>query len=343
MIAECLYDYIGLPVCGNDDPESGLNITDQPGISLLSIDKIGDTDKQTIQAIWQAVQRRAINRISSDVISYFSKKYFLKRLPFSVKIRETIDAANDTPASAEYRGIDIELAIIGDTNYGKSGLQTIHVQELRFYSQTAVNNLQFVVIDQDTFRTIDSFTFDVEAGWNTVATNKHYTSYHVFIGYDATLVDSVELLIPEDCGCCDDTGCGARLQGAIYDHNTETLTTGTNTFGLAGTFAVHCSFESIICNNKHLFKYALFNLLAAEIMRERIYTPRINQFTTVDLETAKNQMLPDFTNAYLQQLDQVTDGILLNPNDCCLECDGLVHYQEATTLARPVFYNGYQY
>lgn len=336
MIAECLRDYIGLPDCGSTEPESGLYLTDQPGISLVSLDKVADSQKQTYKAVWEAIQTRSINRINSDVISAFAKRYHLKRLTESVKIREVISAANDTPALAEYRGINIELAIIGDTNYGRSGLQVVHVQYIRFYSQANINNVTFIVFDIDTLRSLENLTVDLVAGWNTIATNKNYLTYNVFIGYDSTLIDSVELLITDDdsgcCECGDTYGCGAKIQGAIYDANTQALTTGTNTFGLAGTYAVQCSYETIICNNKHLFKNAFFNCLAYELMRERVYTERINAFTTVNRDIAKNEMMPEFMNQYQAELQQVIDGIDLNPSDCCLVCDAVVQYVETKVI-----------
>lgn len=331
MITECLRDYIGLRGCSTSVPESGLYLTDQPGISLVSLDKVADSEKQTYKAVWEAIQTRAINRLQSDVISEFAKKYHLRRLTESVKIRETIDAANDTAAANEYRGINIELAIHGDVNYGRSGLQVVHVQQIRFYSQANINNVSFIVFDTDTFRTLENFTVDLVAGWNTIAQNKYYFTYNVFIGYDSSLIDSVELLIPEDSCCsCEEYGCGASIQGATYDSVSQTLTTGTNTFGLAGTYSVQCSFETIVCNNKNLFKNALFNVLAYELMRERIYTERINKWTTVDRDIAKNEMMPDFYEQYLKELSQVIGGIDLNSGDCCLECDAPVHYQETT-------------
>lgn len=329
MITECLRDYIGLRGCSADEPESGLYLTDQPGISLVSLDKVADSEKQTYKAVWEAVQTRAINRLQSDVISEFAKKHHIRRLTESVKIREVISAANDTAAANEYRGIHIELAIQGDTTYGRSGLQVIHVQSIRIYSQAVINGVTLIVSDQDVFQTLEQFTVDLVAGWNTVVMNKYYFSYNIFIGYDSSSIDSVELLIPEDTCCsCEQYGCGAVIQGAVYEPNTQTLTTGTNTYGLAGTYSVQCTFETLICNNKNLFKNALFNVLAYELMRERIYTERINKFTTVDRDIAKNEMMPDFYEQYMKELSQVIGGIDLNSGDCCLECDAPVHYQE---------------
>lgn len=334
MIAECLRDYIGLPGCSNEEPESGLNITDQPGFSLLLLDKIADTEKQTYKAVWEAAQTRAINRMSSDIISAFSKRFHLKRLTESVKLPEDIDTTdNQTVPSVQLRGFEIELALLDDNDYGISGLQVIHLQEIKFYSKVIINDVTFKIIDEDTFEVLETKVADLVVGWNTIWTNLNLLSYHVFIGYDATNISSVYLELPDnqDCGCscicfCED--CGGRIRGAVYDESTNALTEGTNTFGLAGTIGVHCSYETILCNNKALFKNAFFHLLASELLKESLYTQRINKITTVDREIVKNEMFPDFVNQYQVELQQVVDGIDLNPADCCLVCEAQAQYVE---------------
>lgn len=330
MIAECLRDYIGFRGCSTDEPESGLYLQDQPGISLVSVDKVADSDKATYIGVINAINTRAINRIASDVITTFAERYHLKRLTESVKLPENVDTSNVTAMSAQYRGIDIELELLDNLTYGRSGLQVIHIQQIRVYSLGVVSGATFEVIDQDTFEVLETVTKDLAVGWNVIITNKNYLSYHIFIGYDATAINSPSITLPEDSGCCCEcVGCGARIQGATFDNVANTLSTGTETYGIAGTIGVQCSLETILCNNKALFKNCLFNLLAAELMRERLYTPRINKFTTVDYDTAK-VMYQDFMTLYQNELQQVVNGIDLNTHDCCLVCDAPVHYVETT-------------
>lgn len=337
MIADCLRDYIGLRGCAADEPLSGLYLTDQPGISLISIDKVADSDKQTYLGVWDSLNKRALNTLATDTIAAFSKRFHLKRLTESVKLPQNVDTTSTTAPSAELRGYSIELQYLSNTTDARSGLQVIHLQEVKMYS-AAVVTTDFKIIDVDTSEILETKSVDLVTGWNTIWTEVDLIAYHVFIGYDATAVTSVYLNLPEDdtspcgCGClwfcCGDT-CGGVIQGGTYDEATETLDTGVNTFGLAGTVSVQCTYETILCNNKSLFKMALFNLLAYELMRERIFTERVNKFTTVDLDKAE-RMMPEFYAAYQKELQQAVDGIDLNTADCCLVCEAQVQYVETT-------------
>jgi len=75
---DCLIDYIGLRVCGNETSGSGQFINSLPGISLESIDKIADSEQITYKGVWDDVQAEAWNRFYIDVINELSKCYQLQ-------------------------------------------------------------------------------------------------------------------------------------------------------------------------------------------------------------------------------------------------------------------------
>lgn len=72
---DCLVNYIGLKVCGNEISESGLFINSLPGISLESIDKIADSEQVTYAGVWADVQTEAAARFYIDVVTEISKCY----------------------------------------------------------------------------------------------------------------------------------------------------------------------------------------------------------------------------------------------------------------------------
>lgn len=75
---ECLIDYIGLKVCGNETSGSGQFINSLPGISLESIDKIADPEQITYKGVWTDVQTEAANRFYTDVVNELTKCYQLQ-------------------------------------------------------------------------------------------------------------------------------------------------------------------------------------------------------------------------------------------------------------------------
>lgn len=86
----------------------------------------------------------------------------------------------------------------------------------------------------------------------------------------------------------------------------------------------YCDYEGLICNNKTRLINAWRYLLGNQLMIYRIYTTRLNRFTTVDLESAKE--LRDFYaveyEAALKQAAQIIDI-----SDCdCSDCTGDIQY-----------------
>lgn len=75
---DCLTDYIGLKICGNETSDSGQFINSLPGISLESVDKIADAEQITYAGVWADVQAEAANRFYIDVVNELSKCYQLQ-------------------------------------------------------------------------------------------------------------------------------------------------------------------------------------------------------------------------------------------------------------------------
>lgn len=74
---DCLKDYIGIKVCGDEQPESGVFINSLPGISLESIDKIANEDQITYKGVWSDVQEEAAVRFEMDFITEVTRCYKL--------------------------------------------------------------------------------------------------------------------------------------------------------------------------------------------------------------------------------------------------------------------------
>lgn len=80
-----------------------------------------------------------------------------------------------------------------------------------------------------------------------------------------------------------------------------------------------CDIAARICESKEIFLNAWINLLGAELMIERIHSPRINKLTTVDLDKA-NDLLNLFTDVYEAALNDIVLGTDFDKNDPCIEC-----------------------
>lgn len=333
LLMTCLLGYIGILGCNAVAPDSGLLINQLPGINLESIDKIADAEQVTYLKVWEDVEKRALQRFHTAVTNYFSKQYKLKRVAQNIDLGKSVDAVdNQTARANELRGFTVELTY-PNSNFVNSSLQVIHVQSLEFYSKAIAAGVVFKVINIDTGEELDEFTKDVVVGWNSIALNKNYDAYRILIAYNATAIESVEQLLPGYlngwCDCvCEVFGCEARIKGATADSPfTEITDTGNNVFGLTANISIQCKYDAIVCNNKAVFATALWYMLGAELMTERIYSDRLNRYTTVDRKKAI-ELRDEFTQAWQNELMTALDGIQIDVNDCCIECDAVITYKE---------------
>jgi len=80
-----------------------------------------------------------------------------------------------------------------------------------------------------------------------------------------------------------------------------------------------CDYETFVCDNLELLANAWRYLLGNQLMIFRIYSPRLNRFTTIDLEQAKE--LRDYYQVeYEKALSQAVR--LIDFSTCCMECGG---------------------
>lgn len=81
----------------------------------------------------------------------------------------------------------------------------------------------------------------------------------------------------------------------------------------------YCDYEEIICSNKLLLVNAWKYLLGNQLMLFRLYTSRLNRFTTIDLSQAA-ELRDLYQVEYERSLSQAVK--LINVSSCCLDCGG---------------------
>lgn len=336
---QCLKDFIGLRWKNGEVPESNLYINDLPGISLKSIDKIANEDQITFFEVWETIQRRSLQRFTTDVQNRLGTRYRLRKLTESTAWIKQVDTErNQTAAASEYRGFDIQMGIpqlqITNIQGWVSPLQVINVQTLWIYLKAdATIPLRFFSIVSNFATEITDARQDIvgTVGWNEIKVNRDFFDVpHLFIGYDASEIESVWLPLDwtfdffYSSAFISIWDASSRIMGCKSSlTDTARLTYGNNTFGIVGQVSVRCKFEGLICKNKSVITTALWYLLGAELMAERIYSDRLNRYTTIDLERA-GKLRAEFEARYYDELQAALDAIDLNINDPCTDCNGLV-------------------
>lgn len=330
----CLKGYIALKSCVSDTPESELYINSLPGINLEAMDKIADSDQVTYVKVFEDIEARALARISTDISARLRERYKLKNPSLSLNLGEKIIKNSDNipinviPKSAnKLRGWIVDRTC--DGKYVDSVFKKLYVQILPIYCTEEVAGVDVFVIDLYTGTELDKINLDAEIGWNYLRINKQYDSRKIFIGYDASKLDGVELSLQDLNSCsgyCDDWH-HSEIMGAEINATNYNCVKGYNSFGLSGIFSINCTYDALVCNNKNLFKDALWYMLGVETMAEKIFSSRINRFTTTDRDKAKELMVY-FDNRYIESIDSAVKSVNIDLSDACVECNQVVTIKE---------------
>lgn len=81
----------------------------------------------------------------------------------------------------------------------------------------------------------------------------------------------------------------------------------------------YCDYEDMACDNQAKLLNAWRYLLGNQLMIERLYSTRINRFTTVDRDQAI-ELRDYYQVSYENALKQATKLLIID--DCCLVCSG---------------------
>jgi len=337
----CLNNWIGVLGCTDPSPTSGFYINDLPGVELMNIDQIANDEQINFQGVFDEVQKRAIRRLDTDIKAKFAERWQIKTLTQSVQPIKDVDTATTFAPAAEYRGILKEFNN-ENANVVYSNLIVHSVQTVQIYSQNTQADVPVKVFDADLGDELFTTTANLVADtWVTVQVNQTFTARRIYICYDATNVTSYSLNynLLEDNFC----NCSSRIRGATSDIPPATYVIGQEGYGLTAEMSTICSYEGLVCNNKEAFTQSLLYLLGMELMTERIYSSRLNRWTTIDLKSAK-ELRKEFEATYKGgtigqdtnfemavngELDRALDGINLDLRDCCIQCSDDIIFKDA--------------
>lgn len=84
-----------------------------------------------------------------------------------------------------------------------------------------------------------------------------------------------------------------------------------------------CDYEDLICDNKEILVNAWMMLLANQLMQFRVYSTRLNRFTTVDLPAAK-ELVEFYQLEYEKALTQAAQLCDISSCECVLVPGGQI-------------------
>lgn len=326
---DCLRGYISLTTCGDDVSASGLSFNSLEIINKDLISSISDNDQETLENCLYDIETRAILRISDDIRSEFLKKKRLKNILSQYNLKhENLSLTSNAPDSYVLKGIYVSsnesLSSLHDP------LKSIFIQQFEYFADANDNGATttIYIFDLDSNEILYQKQVTLNTGWNkfNLEINLSGLSYSnaqkIFIAIDATSLSNYTKTIPNSIM---DSGFGGlTIYGSKtlkqYNQNIShsDLDLSADTYGCNIIVSLKCSFESLICQNKSLFKRAYLYALGIEAMRELISSDRINDYTTLNRNEAQENMKM-WKEDYDDSLFNAIDGISIEDGDCT-EC-----------------------
>ena len=304
---KCLEGYIGVGVnCQSEESDSGKYLTDLAGITLQNIDAIANASQLSFAGVFKDVEKRAISRLSKDVLAFMKTQYNLKKVLETYNVGGEI--GNTVSSLNKKQGIRVKYY---DTF---SELLKLHITKVTLNAVSIATTDITIYIDSILVYT-KSITTSI--GLNDIYINKSFDSEEIVVVYDSSVFADVNSSILEDRTCCL-VGCNTVFIEAIQFDTIANIELTNNLYGFSCDISLRCSYDAILCGNIDIYSDAFIYALGMELMRERIYSDRVNRFTTVDKKRAE-ELLQFYTDDYTQFLQTANNTIHLS-DDFCIEC-----------------------
>lgn len=326
----CLNDYIGIKGYGSEEPLSGMFINQLPGITLESIDKLAEKEQFNFAGVWKDVQARAWVRLEKDFRIALRNRYKLSSIRAFSDLQPVADTNDIIAVAAKYRGIVIDLGGMHSRSF-----LTTHIDHISVILTANAANLVVKIFDADG-TVLDTFTkANAPQGTYRFEVSKKYPTQKLFVAVDAEAVPLYKAALPKGAieKCFAEIleffeTCKPQVYAAEADKATPSTRTKKDFFyGIEVSYSAMCSFSSIICANKEEFMDVWMYLLGAEIMLERLFTSRMNRYTTIDKDQAAE--LKDFFSVeYEKALKETVSGLEVK-DDCCIECNPLISTRQS--------------
>jgi len=324
---ECFKSLIGIKAgCETVEPTSGLYINSLPGISIDNANDAIDNEYYSgLDLIRQKIDFAQLF-VANAVRATIQDKLIIRSLVNAQTIGFYKENNQSIALQNNYlKGIKVK---IDQYKYFSFNLNSIKLK----IDYTGV--IPIYVYDLVTGNLLDTFNADSVAGeYSTVICNKNYfvnnQKLQLLIAVDSSLGNSHATDLTGDgnsCGACNYsnysndflTFTGAKIPSASakISSNIENIT-GTN--GISIDYSLNCAIEPFICQMGSLLSWSILHKAGAEIMKEMVYSKRLNSVILID--RADNKELMDIFEAeYMASLKSILENIVI-PNDICFDCN----------------------
>ncbi len=319
---ECFNNLIGIrELCNTEAPKTSIYL-DDVGISLTDVEAFITSQYATAKDYFDAKQNQAVREMSQHIYNHFQDRYIATSLIDSHRLG-IYSGTQTLYAGQNYRGIQMKF------NQAES-FYSVSIGEISLLvNYTGTIDLEVWDLRQN--KQLDTIQVNTTQGEiSTVYLHKSYKSdkqpLNLFIGYDATMIDS--FVTPIKAGlCCGKVSCsnsflssqGVEINGSKYESNIDYL---NHTSGMSLVYDVVCDHTSWICSHANSLALPLAYKTAELFVADALYNTSGERATnnhTINIEQLKERY-----NFYVSKYNDFLGGWLGNmqlPSNRCFICN----------------------
>lgn len=323
----CFDNIIGIGGCEEATPTSGHYLRDA-GISLSDLGRFfGDDYSDGIELANDKI-RVATNLVVNELSANFASKYLIRTFLDDGRIGYFSENKTTKAGANEWRGVDLVL-------WNNGSYVDMYIDKIQMHV-AYTGNVALKVYDVIQNVVLDSFTVPVVSGTISDYTiNKTYSSekkkLHLFIGYNATGIDSYETSITS-------SGCSSCNIGAYYNVNSnvsaksvyitgstitdENIKGLSHTSGLSLLYSLKCNHTNWLCRYKNELAPAIAFKASAEIIQYALYQSERSNMKVSDIKALKERWNL-YNSNYVNYLKNLVQNMVLPNDNKCFQCKDL--------------------
>jgi hypothetical protein len=327
-MSSCLDNIIAIDKrCSPETPSSGMYIqTHLPGVTVKLADMAADEETASGIDLINEKITLAKDQILQDVREFLAPYMRVNSVIESETVGYYHDNLETVAADVGYRkGIQVKID---------------HYPYLEFYInsiklQSATSGATSIYIyNLITGKLLDTIAITTVADVPTeVIVQKAYKTdkqkLNLFIAIDgAATTYKSSLAYGQIAGNCSSCSGGYRNSYAVFNNimissagsYTETNKRSTTyTSGLSINYSINCTVENFVCNMSNLFAWPILQKTGAELMRELMYSRRLNSIILID-KNMNEKMREEFDAEYVKSMERILKNVSI-PDNACFKCN----------------------
>lgn len=306
----CQNDYITLN--RNNPSRSNLYAFDLPGVETEVLELISK-ENEGLDEVWDRIYSNAWSNMNSDIQAFLQTKFFVNHKLLS---RQTSDFKEEINENSGLSGVRIQFDL---PRYAR--LHVVYIEVISESGAASPGAAIHFYEDDENGELLHETDQQIGAGRNTIFVDQDFDVDKLFVAFDPSIFQFRQTEnkfyntgYPQwnkfDCmyPCFGGWAYVKQVNGG----------------GLNVIFDVYCSAEKFVCENLNLFAKVFWWKIGQEIVIERRYGNRLNQYTTMTQERAE-ELTAFYQAQYSQALNNALGSQNLYEDPICFACKGTVN------------------